>query len=416
MSSPNNALKITDSESTNLTGATVTIVNPQNGASEFLSATAMGNITIAYDAATNKLTLTGTDTVANYEQVLKSVTYTNNAVSANLTPRSIEFVVNDGASFNNLSPVANTTLTLNLILNGTSGNDTLVGDAGNDSLSGFAGNDSLDGKASNDTLIGGIGNDTYVVDNAGDVVNETSTLATEIDTVQSNLTYTLGANLENLTLTGTSGINGTGNTLNNALTGNTANNSLTGADGLDTLNGSAGLDTMTGGAGNDTYVVDNAGDVVNETSTLATEIDTVQSNLTYTLGANLENLTLTGTSEIGAIGNTLNNSLTGNTASNNLTGAEGNDTLNGQVGNDKLYGLIGDDKLYGQIGNDLLHGGLGNDYLSGFDGLDTLMGNEGNDSLNGGNGDDVLAGGIGTDTLFGGAGSDRFIYDTNASL
>ncbi|MCE6982721.1 calcium-binding protein, partial [Pseudomonas frederiksbergensis] len=107
-------------------------------------------------------------------------------------------------------------------------------------------NNILDGGIGADTLTGGTGNDTYLVDNAQDVVNETSTLASEIDTVVVSIDYTLGTNLENLTLLGSANLNGTGNALNNTLTGNSGNN---------TLNGSLGADIMIGGTGNDTYLV-----------------------------------------------------------------------------------------------------------------------------------------------------------------
>ncbi|WP_295409026.1 calcium-binding protein, partial [uncultured Thiocystis sp.] len=115
-------------------------------------------------------------------------------------------------------------------------------------------------------------------------------------------------------------INGTGNALNNVLTGNTAAN------------------VLTGGTGNDTYVIDNSGDVVTETSTLATEIDTVNSSITYTLSANVERLTLTGFSAINGTGNSLNNVLTGNSSANTLVGGAGADTLKGDESNDILAG------------------------------------------------------------------------------
>ncbi len=60
-----------------------------------------------------------------------------------------------------------------------------------------------------DTLIGGLGNDTYIVDNVADVTTEAANAGT--DTVQSSVTWTLAANVENLTLTGAAAINGTGN-------------------------------------------------------------------------------------------------------------------------------------------------------------------------------------------------------------
>lgn len=175
------------------------------------------------------------------------------------------------------------------------------------------------GNSAANKLTGGTGNDTYVV-GTGDTVIEAVNAG--IDTVQSFVTHTLAANVENLTLLGTGAINGTGNALNNILIGNNAAN------------------TLTGGAGDDTYVV-GVGDTVVEA--LNAGIDTVQSSVTWTLGANAENLTLTGTAAINGTGNTLANVLTGNAANNVLAGGDGNDTLIGGKGNDALNGGTGND-------------------------------------------------------------------------
>jgi Ca2+-binding RTX toxin-like protein len=292
-------------------------------------------------------------------------------------------------------------------INGTGNglNNQITGNSVANSLSGADGNDTLDGGLGNDTLNGGLGNDTYFVDSTGDVIQETSTALTEIDSVVSTFTYTLGSNLENLTLTGSSALNGVGNSLNNAITGNSAANSLTGADGNDTLDGGLGNDTLDGGLGNDTligglgndsYFVDSTSDSIRETSTTTTEIDSVTATITFTLGSNLENLVLAGSNAINGTGNGLNNQITGNSVANSLAGAIGNDTLDGGAGNDTLDG--GD-------GNDSLSGGDGNDSLLGLAGIDTLIG---------GLGDDTLAGGAANDVLTGSGGNDRFLYDTNA--
>ena len=142
-------------------------------------------------------------------------------------------------------------------------------------------------------MFGGLGNDTYVVDNVGDVVDETGGDGT--DTIQTAFAFSLAAigAIENLTLTGSAAIAGTGNGLDNVLTGNTGANILTGLDGNDTLNGGAGADTMIGGTGNDTYVVDNIGDVVDETDGDGT--DTVQSSITFSLSDTVHAMVLSRT-------------------------------------------------------------------------------------------------------------------------
>jgi Ca2+-binding RTX toxin-like protein len=227
----------------------------------------------------------------------------------------------------------------NLTLSGTSAINA-TGNTLANVLTGNAGDNVLSGGTGADTMIGGAGNDTYVVDNIGDVVTEISAGGTDL--VQSSVTYTLLANVENLTLTGTTAINGVGNTSDNVLTGNSAANTLTGGAGNDTLNGGAGNDTMVGGVGNDTYVVDSTSDIVTELVGEGT--DTIQASVTLTaLSANVENLTLTGTTALNGTGNTLNNVLTGNSANNTLTGAAGNDTLDGGAGVDTLAGGVGND-------------------------------------------------------------------------
>ncbi|MEO8342521.1 MAG: calcium-binding protein, partial [Gallionella sp.] len=293
-----------------------------------------------------------------------------------------------------------------------------------------SGNDTLDGGAGADTMAGSTGNDTYIVDDAGDVVVELANEGT--DTIQSSISYSLSANVENLTLTGTAAINGTGNELNNIITGNSNAN------------------VLTGGAGNDTYVVDNTGDVVTEFANEGT--DTVQSSVSYTLGAEVENLTLTGTAAINATGNELDNILTGNSGSNVLDGGLGADTLSGGSGSDTYYvdnaadvvieGItVGTDTIYSTVSyvlpanvenlvllgttdlngwgntlNNVINGNSGANLLSGDAGTDTLLGNSANDILQGGIGNDSLSDIAGNNLLDGGAGSDTLTGANNNDL
>ena len=102
-----------------------------------------------------------------------------------------------------------------------------------------------------DTLVGLAEDDAYYVDNAGDVVVEQ--VGEGYDFVESIVSHTLTANVEELRLIGAANISGTGNALDNMLWGNVGNNRL---------DGGAGNDAMGGAEGNDTYGVDSVGDVL----------------------------------------------------------------------------------------------------------------------------------------------------------
>ena len=150
------------------------------------------------------------------------------------------------------------------LLEGNAGNDVLNGGDGNDVLLGGAGNDTLNGGIGADTMLGGAGDDTYTVDDTNDVVMDGKDKGKDL--VKSSETYTLGDNLENLTLTGSLSINGTGNDQANVIKGNSAVNILTGGAGNDILMGNdgAGGDRLNGGAGFDTYYADE-GDYIQDT-------------------------------------------------------------------------------------------------------------------------------------------------------
>lgn len=330
----------------------------------------------------------------------------------------------------------------NLTLTGSSdiagnGNELanrLTGNAGANALSGAAGNDTLDGGTGADSLTGGTGDDFYLVDNAADIVVESAGEGT--DAVQSSLSWMLADNIENLILTGSAMLSGTGNALDNSLLGNSAANTLIGGDGNDTLDGGAGVDSLVGGLGDDIYVVDNSGDLIIEG--IDQGIDTIQSSLSWTLGANLENLALLGSAAIWGVGNSLANRLTGNVASNTLTGADGNDTLDGGAGADSLVGGLGDDTYYVDQSDDIVVElvGQGADTViasisyvlgtnfehltltgsaplngTGNDANNRIIGNSAANSLTGGTGDDTLDGGAGADKLVGGAGNDTYVID-----
>jgi Ca2+-binding RTX toxin-like protein len=410
---------------------------------------------------------TVTETLANgagggIDLVISDVSFTLGTNLDNL------ILTDNGANLNinGVGNVENNTIT------GNSGNNLLLGGDGNDRLDAGAGSDLLNGGLGDDTMIGGAGDDTYIVNSLGDIVSETIGGAEGgTDLVQSDVSFTLGANLENLLLTGGADINGVGNDENNTITGNTGNNTLegkigddvlTGGAGADVLDGGEGDDQMSGGTGNDTYIVDSLGDRVTEDTAGSGggANDTVFSRVSFTLGANVENLFLTGSGNNLGIGNTSDNIIDGNSGNNSLAGLTGNDTLTGNAGNDILNGGTGIDVMTGGTGDDsyfvdnagdvvtenategtdtvisdigytlganvenliltnnganLNINGVGNgenNTITGNNGNNTLLGNDGNDVLDGGAGDDVLDGGNGADAMSGGTGNDSYIVNS----
>jgi Ca2+-binding RTX toxin-like protein len=213
----------------------------------------------------------------------------------------------------------------------TSGADTIDGGHGNDYIEGAGGNDTITGGTGPDTLIGGLGQDS-VTGGAGDDRITMLVTAGNVDTIgagagsdtlvlsgvvpgnhvvvvdlssSTDQVVSIGGvtdaptqiNVENLTASGL------GSSV--TVTGSAGANSIIGANGNDTLTGGAGNDTLIGGTGNDTYTVDSVGDVVTEALNAGT--DTVFASLNYTLGANVETLTLTGSANLNGTGNALNN-------------------------------------------------------------------------------------------------------------
>ena len=329
-------------------------------------------------------------------------------------------------------------------LNGTVDDNEIYGLAGNDTLNGNVGNDLLDGGAGVDRMTGGAGDDIYVVDNALDVVSEAA--ASGMDEVKASVaSYILSTNVENLTYTAFANFTGTGNALANRIQGGI---------GHDVIDGGAGADLMIGGIGNDRYVVDSVGDVVIEQASEGT--DTVSTFISYALGANIENLTLTGNGAINGTGNGLANIITGNTGANILRGSGGSDIINGGAGIDTAafekavtsYAIdhsgttITVSDLVNGEGTDTLTaietlsflgssyaviaGGATANVINGGAGSQAFFGLAGDDTINGGAGNDIVIGGFGNDNVSlasdtggrdfidGGAGEDTFTLLTAA--
>ena len=335
---------------------------------------------------------------------------------------TIDLSVGSGAGGDQLSGIEN--------VGGSSFNDSLTGDSAANLLDGAAGNDILDGGAGADIMVGGSGDDQFVIDNAGDILQETEFGGNDVAVASANYTLGAGIYLETLQAAVAAGaINLTGNEISQTLTGNAAAN---------VLDGGAGNDTIDGGNGFDTASYASAASGVSVTLALFGGQDTLGAGIDTLL--NIENLT----------GSAHNDTLLGNAAANAISGGAGNDIIDGAAGADSMSGGLGDDRFYidnsfdvvseatGQgddwafvlgtytlaqgasietlvalnqgstdplvlTGNEYgqsLYGNLGDNYLNGGQGSDYLVGLAGNDNLLGGTGADHMAGGTGNDVYY----------------
>ena len=402
------------------------LANDTDVEGEGLSVTAVGNpVNASASLAAGSVTFSGTSAGTG------SFDYTVSDTSGGKSVATVSLTVlhtDDGDDDLIIPSVAG----IDALIDGRGGNDRLTAGGGDDTLLGGLGNDTLSGGAGTDSLAGGMGDDSYVVDGATDKITEGAGQGT--DTVLSSVTFTIAPlpEIENLTLTGSADINGSGNDGHNVVTGNSGKNSLSGGIGNDTLEGGAGIDSLVGGTGNDVFVVDTTTDVITELAGGGT--DMVQSSVTFSISAlaQIENLTLTGTANINGTGNNLNNVITGNSGNNALNGGNGVDTLIGGAGNDTYSINTLTDKLVENAGEgtDTVSSSVTFDLKSvanienltltgsaalsgaGDDNNNSITGNTGANLLIGNGGDDTLNGGAGIDTLRGGLGNDTYVIGT----
>jgi Ca2+-binding RTX toxin-like protein len=400
-------LQIADADSTTLTGATIQIAGNYHLGEDSLAFANTANITGIFNPVTGTLTLTGTDTVANYQAAIRSVTYVS--TSQDPSQRIVSVQVSDLAGASNVATraIGGALQLIGTTLNvyGTTDLDVITV-ASSDSLTINRDGEIFTyapGQVTAINIYGGDGNDSIRVDSlaagtsiqlSGGNGNDSLRLDSSI-TADAMLTGGDGNDL----LVGGAGVD--------TLVGGLGDDYLIGSANADILAGGDGFNYLVGGTGDDTYSFDAA--TTNQIDTVVELTGEGTDLLDFTTLTTAVTVDLSGSSHLATMdhrivmvgasgqaanfenvnGGSANDFMTGNAAANILVGNNGNDTLQGGDGDDQLIGGIGQDLLIGGNQNDTLEGGVGDDYLIGDAGADVLIGGEGYNYLVGGVGDDT---------------------------
>ena len=389
VNSASDAIQLQSSSGSDTVSSSVTYTLPSNVNTLLLTGTA----SLTGTANTGNDTLisnTGVDTlVAGSSSSSNDLLVINNASDA-ITVGSTHGSDTVQSAFTYTLP----TNVNNLVLTGTA---AIKGTAN-------SGTDTLTSSTSGaDTLVGGSGNDTFVLNNASDVVQDTSTTAS--NTIEAAFSYSLPTDINTLVLTGTAAVTGTGNS------------------GTDTLTSNTGLDTLIGGTGNDTFVVNNGSDVVQDTSTTAN--NTIDAAFSYSLPTDINTLVLTGTAALVGAANSGTDTLTSNAGADTLVGGSGNDTfvVNNAADviedNSSSSSNIVESAVSYSLPTDvntLILTGSGNISGTANSATDSITGNAGSDTLTGGAGSDTLVAGTGVATLIGGSGNGIFVVNSASDV
>ncbi len=257
--------------------------------------------------------------------------------------------------------------------NDTSIDSLVYGHDGNDTLVGGSGNDRMRGGNGNDRMYGNGGNDFIVTDNGDDFASGGSGNDRMFGGSGRDRLY--GDDNNDYISSGEDDDFSDGGSGDDQLFGNLGNDSLYGGSGNDEISGQDGDDYISGDDGDDKLYGNNGDDRM--------------------------------------IGGNSSDRMAGGSGNDRMFGGFGIDVLFGQDGEDSLNGGDDNDRLFGDSGNDDLNAGSGDDYLRGGAGMDRLYGHNGRDDLGGDDDNDDLYGGPGDDILRGGRGNDDYFRDSS---